>query len=176
MRNSATGEFELRGPFPQREYARIMDSTNAMLAAFHAMNVIIAKDLNASAGETALLRYTATERAQLSSRISHLFQVLASSLKLEYPINDALPNTVSSRDRLLARIYQFRQDEVRRASEDIEGGEVGERGRELAEDRDYELLYAYALVTGQLSAEIQKVEREIEGLFGVLDEEMLRLT
>jgi hypothetical protein len=76
LRNSATGEFELRGPFPQKEYARIMDSTNKMLDAFHAMNVIIQKDLNASPGERAILRFTTEERAQLSSRISHLFHGL----------------------------------------------------------------------------------------------------
>lgn len=74
LRNAATGEFELRGPFPQKEYARIMDSTNKMLDAFHAMNVIIQKDLKASDGETAILKFTSQERTQLSSRISHLYQ------------------------------------------------------------------------------------------------------
>jgi hypothetical protein len=51
-----------------------MDSTNKMLDSFHAMNLVIQKNLNASEGEAALLRYTAEERAQLCSRISHLFQ------------------------------------------------------------------------------------------------------
>lgn len=51
-----------------------MDSTNKMLDAFHAMNTVIQKDLKASAGEAAILRFTADERAQLSARISHLFQ------------------------------------------------------------------------------------------------------
>lgn len=51
-----------------------MDSTNKMLDAFHAMNVVIQKDLHASEGETLLLKYTAEERADLCSRISHLFQ------------------------------------------------------------------------------------------------------
>jgi hypothetical protein len=51
-----------------------MDSTNKMLDAFHAMNVVIQKDLHASEGETSLLKYTAEERADLCARISHLFQ------------------------------------------------------------------------------------------------------
>ena len=38
-------------------------------------------------------------------------------------------------------------------------------------DEDYALLYAFALVTGQLGDEIGKVGAEVEGLFGVLDEE-----
>jgi hypothetical protein len=45
-----------------------------MLDAFHAMNVVIQKDTHASEGETLLLKYTAEERADLCSRISHLFQ------------------------------------------------------------------------------------------------------
>lgn len=45
----------------------------------------------------------------------------------------------------------------------------------VAKDEDYELLYAYALVTGQLAEEIQNVEREIQYLFGVLDEDLFKL-
>lgn len=74
LRAAAASEFELRGPFPQAEFTRIMDSTHKMLDAFYAMNVVIQKDHKASAGEAAILRFTADERAQLSARISHLFQ------------------------------------------------------------------------------------------------------
>lgn len=74
LRVAAATEFELRGPFPRKPYERIMDSTNKMLDAFHAMNVIIQKDPQASKGEMAILKFTAEERAQLCARISHLFQ------------------------------------------------------------------------------------------------------
>src|SRR5438045_3205886 len=74
LRSSAASEFELRGPFPQTEYSRILESTNKMLDAFHSMNVAIQKDLKASEGEAAILKYTIEERTQLSARISHLFQ------------------------------------------------------------------------------------------------------
>jgi hypothetical protein len=84
-------------------------------------------------------------------------------MKLEYPINDALPSITTSRDRLLAKIFQFRKNEA-----NAEGGPI-------AEDEDYALLYAYALVTGQLAEEIMKVEKEVEGLFGVLDEDLFRM-
>jgi hypothetical protein len=163
LRGAATSEFELRGPFPSKQYGRIMDSTNKMLDAFHAMNLVIHKDLHASDGEASLLRYTTDERADLCSRISHLFQVLASSLKLEYPMNDALPSTSNARDRLLTKIFHYRKDVS-----------IAE-GEEAARDEDYELLYAYTLVTGQLAEEIKKVEKEVEALFGVMDEELLKL-
>lgn len=49
-------------------------------------------------------------------------------MKLEYPINDSLPNIEHTRDRLLAKVFEFRANAV---------------GNELATDEDFELLYAY---------------------------------
>ena len=49
-------------------------------------------------------------------------------MSLEYPLNDALPNTDNARDRLLAKIFRFRQE-----GKDVAG----------ATDQDFELLYAY---------------------------------
>ena len=49
-------------------------------------------------------------------------------MKLEYPLNDALPNTDNARDRLLAKIFRCRK-EVKDATE--------------LTDQDFELLYAY---------------------------------
>jgi hypothetical protein len=181
LRSAATHEFELTGPFPSGPFSRIMDSTNKMLDAFHAMNVVVQKNLQPSPGEIALLKHTADERSQLCARISHLFQVLASSLKLEYPLSDAVPSTGNARDRLLARIFQYRR-EVGGLEEGVDNGAEVENGVEgegeamvVAKDEDYELLYAYILVTGQLSEEISKVERIVEELFGVMDEDMIRL-
>ena len=74
LRSSARSEFELRGPFPNAAFSSILRSTSRMLDAFHAMNVIIMKDPVASKGEAEILKATADERAQLCSRISHLFQ------------------------------------------------------------------------------------------------------
>jgi len=159
LRSAATSEMDLRGPFPDAIYVRVLRSTGNMLDAFHAMNVVIMKNLNASKGEVEILKYTTMERAQLCSRISHLFQVLASSMKLEYPLNEALPSTDHARDRLLAKVFRFRKEKV-------DSG---------ATDEDFALLYAYALVTGQLSTEIDNVGREIEKLFGTLNEEALKL-
>jgi hypothetical protein len=86
-------------------------------------------------------------------------------MKLEYPLNDALPNTSNARDRLLAKIFQYRKN-VAIEEED---------GLPVAKDEDYEMLYAYTLVTGQLAAEIKKVEKEVDDLFGVLDEDLFEL-
>ena len=74
LQNSASHEFELRGFFQTADYAIVLKSVGKMLDAFHAMNVVITKDLKTSGVEMELLRYTASERAQLCARISHLFQ------------------------------------------------------------------------------------------------------
>ena len=49
-------------------------------------------------------------------------------MKLAYPLNDVLPNVEHTRDRLLAKVFEFRQSGL---------------GKVIAKDEDYELLYAY---------------------------------
>jgi hypothetical protein len=62
-----------------------------------------------------------------------LSPVLASSLKLEFPLNDALPSTSNARDRLLAKIFHYRKNSASGNEEDDVSG---------AKDEDYEMLYA----------------------------------
>ncbi|KAL9591838.1 MAG: hypothetical protein Q9179_007321 [Wetmoreana sp. 5 TL-2023] len=76
LRESAISEINLRAPFPDDSYKRLLSSTASMLDAFHAMNIMILKEPRLSAGEAAILRSTTSERAQLSLRIGHLFQGL----------------------------------------------------------------------------------------------------
>ena len=60
--------------------------------------------------------------------------MLASSFKLEYPLNDVLPNIEDRRDRLLAKIFEFRRNDTE------------------ATEADYELLYAYGAFTVRVLA------------------------
>jgi hypothetical protein len=73
LRESASHEFELRGPFPNDSMRKTLEATRRMIGAFIAMNTVIVKDLKASPGEAELLKYTKEERMQLSARVSHLF-------------------------------------------------------------------------------------------------------
>lgn len=61
-------------------------------------------------------------------------------MKLEYPLNEALPNTDNARDRLLAKIFHYRKKEMQDASYD---------------DEDFELLYAYGICSLELYSKIQ---------------------
>ncbi|KAJ5142104.1 Ubiquitin-like modifier-activating enzyme atg7 [Penicillium atrosanguineum] len=125
---AASSEFELRMAFSEDIYTTIIRRTRDMVNAFHAMNLELMKSETATEGEITLLRYTAAERRQLSARISHLLTVMASSMKLEYPLSDVLPSIDHARDRLLACIYRYRQDH---------------EASHLTTDEDSALLYAY---------------------------------
>lgn len=191
LRTSAAREFELRGPFPSEQSRRLMGCTHRLLDAFYAMSLVTQRKGRLTDGERSLMLYTADERALLCDRICHVFQVLASSLMLEYPLTDAIPSVARTRDRLLGKIFQFRKehrhdvDDGANGSGSRDGGgggrdlesyiDFGRLGRVDVEEHDYALLYAYALVTGQVAEELKVVAKEIEDLFGVLDQETLLL-
>ncbi|KAI0455020.1 ribosomal protein L19 [Xylaria acuta] len=196
LRTAANNEYELRGPFPFDAYGRIMASTQRVLDAFHAMSLVTQKHGRLSEGEKALLNHTAEERAQLCARICHVFEVLASSIMLEYPLTDVIPSVMVIRDKLLGKIFRFRKEHnasLGKMTSDEEGngngngnggkrtnmlgvmGQVPDLGDVTLEEPDYALLYAYALVTGQVANELKVVEKELEGLFGRLDEDAMLL-
>jgi hypothetical protein len=178
LRNSAKSEFELRGPFPFEATGRVMRSTNRILDGFYAMSLVTQRKGQLTEGERALLQATAQERALLCDRICHVFQVVASSMMLEYPLTDAIPSVAGTRDRLLGKIFQFRKDHIDHGDSLQAGGSSPTSDIPIhisVEEQDYALLYAYALVTGQVAEELKVVEREIESLFGVLNDESLLL-
>ncbi|KAK5987464.1 putative C26F1.08c-like protein [Cladobotryum mycophilum] len=172
LRENASSEFELRGPFPNAAYGRLMHSTRHILNGFYAMRLILQQRRgHLTEGERSLIEMTAGERALLCERICHVFQVLASSIMLEYPITDATPTIDRNRDRLLRKVYKFRKDHMEMTlRNDGDDGLLA-----LADERDYALIYAYTLVTAQVAAELGNAKKEIEGLFGVLDQHELLL-
>ncbi|KAG6213531.1 hypothetical protein E4U50_001193 [Claviceps purpurea] len=197
LRESAKSEFELRGPFPNGPYSRIMYSTKHILDCFYAMRLLIQRHKNVSAGERALLLFTRDERVRLCRRICHVLQVLASCIMLEFPLTDAIPTIDSAKDQLLGKIHQFRKDHMEYLAAATAEGHQDERGNAgkdagagagasadmsgqdkthlVVEEKDYALLYAYTLVTVQVAEELKKVKAEIEGLFGMLNQDELLL-
>ncbi len=102
-------------------------------------------------GERALLLFTADERRELCDRICHVFQVLASSMMLEYPLTDAIPSVAGARDRLLGKIFRFRKENAVTVSDQASSSSLASPSDEtllplqaVVEERDYALLYAYA--------------------------------
>jgi hypothetical protein len=68
-------------------------------------------------------------------------------MKMEYPLNDAIPSIEYTRDRLLAKLFDFRMHGP---------------GREKATDEDYELFYTYGTF---LSIDVGKMFCAICGFF-----------
>lgn len=170
LRQAAASEFELRGPFPVDVYGRVLRGTDRILDGFYGMSLVACRKGHITEGERALLQYTARERAILCDHICQAFQVVASSTMLEYPFADATPSIVSARENLLSKIFQFRKEHSSRPpSHDSEDSD--DPADVLVEERDYALLYAYALVTGQVADELRMVGKEIGSVFGVLDED-----
>ncbi|WZH49411.1 Fusaric acid resistance protein-like-domain-containing protein [Fusarium acuminatum] len=89
---------------------------------------------------------------------------------LTYPFADATASIVSARENLLSKIFEFRKEHPRRLLFE-DSGSSSDSEQLLVEERDYALLYAYALVTGQVADELRMVGKEIGSLFGVLDED-----
>lgn len=147
-----------------------MHSTKHILDGMYAMRLITQRRDTLSEGESALLEITATERMQLCQRICHVFQVLASCVMLEYPLTDAIPTIDRTRDRLLNKIYEYRKEHMEMNLRNDE-----DAVQAVTQERDYALLYAYTLVTAQVAAELKKIKKEIEGLFGVLRHDELLL-
>ncbi|KAG6012559.1 hypothetical protein E4U54_007456 [Claviceps lovelessii] len=189
LRDSAKSEFELRGPFPNGPYSRIMRSTKHILDSFYAMRLLIHRHENVSDGERALLLFTRDERVRLCRRICHVLQVLASCIMLEFPLTDAIPTIDSAKDQLLGKIHQFRKDSmahIAAVTAEVHQDEqvhayahtdarVTKKSPLVVEEKDYALLYAYTLVTVQVAEELKKVKAEIEGLFGMLNQDELLL-
>ncbi|TWU71221.1 hypothetical protein ED733_000783 [Metarhizium rileyi] len=189
LRQSAASEFELRGPFPFQAHGRVMQSANKILDSFFAMSLVTHPKGTLTRGEKALLEITAEERAVLCDRICHIFQVLASSMMLEYPLTDSIPSILSTRDRLLSKIFRFREENRAtsptgsdRAGVGSSKGIVANRQDESQDEpnvavveSDYALLYAYVLVTGQVADELRTAAAEIEKLFGVLSGDLTLL-
>jgi hypothetical protein len=173
LRQSAVHEFELRGPFPAQATARIMRITKRILDGFYAMSLVTQRNDQLTIGEKALLQWTAPERAVLCDRICHIFQVIASSMMLEYPLTNAVPNIRSLRNGLLSKVFQFRSEHPGNMIR-VEGGTSlpSENGIDIVvKESDYALLYAYVLVTGQVADELKAFEREVEELYGVLEDD-----
>ncbi|KAI5807445.1 Fusaric acid resistance protein-like-domain-containing protein [Peziza echinospora] len=156
----APNEFRLKGPFPVGEYQKIIAANQSILDACHGLSMMISKDPQANAREADILNYTEAERKDLCARISHLFYVLASSIKLGFPLPETLPNTDRARDRFLAKVFAYREKI---------------RGEEGKSDEDFAMTYAYILVIGTINQGLQELIDSLGRLYGVLEEEMLEI-
>lgn len=158
MQQAASAEFDLRGPFPEAQYDKIRKDTSSILDCIHSLNVEIMHNPVPSKGELDLLEWTDSERKELAGRLCHLFQVIASSFKLQYPLTDSLPSIEHARDAYLAKLFRYRTKE-----------------HPEAVDEDFAMYYAEVLVAGQIQKSISSIAHQQEEIFGQLSEKLLQL-
>ncbi|KAK7207451.1 Fusaric acid resistance protein-like-domain-containing protein [Myxozyma melibiosi] len=157
---AASNEFRLKGPFPSKNYDFILKTTQGILDAFHNMNAMIIKDLNASEREAEIIRYTVEERSELGNRLFLLFYLLASGIRLGLPIPNHLPNTVHARDRMIVKINEYRMKSV---------------SQNAGTDDDFVLFYSFILATMAINDGLLQIIAALQEIYGAIEEETLSI-
>ncbi|ODQ65942.1 hypothetical protein NADFUDRAFT_24043 [Nadsonia fulvescens var. elongata DSM 6958] len=160
--SQAPKEYRLKGPFPVKLYTNILDSSQKLIDSFQNINVMIQKDPIANEIESRILEYTKQERFELSNRIFLHFYMLSSAMKLGFPLPEYLPSSEHSRDRILVKLNEFRVELQQQKPDDS-----------LIKDEDFVLMYSYILVVLDITEELTKISKNIQALFGYVEDEVL---
>ncbi|KAA8649298.1 uncharacterized protein ATNIH1004_005199 [Aspergillus tanneri] len=159
LRASARYEFELKRPFPDAAYCNIIQHTQAIVDILHALDLQLLSVTPVSEQEISILRYTMTDRQTLSGHITHLLEKMASSIKSDYPPIDVdISSMTHARGQLRAHIFLYRKEQ--------------EKSQPTIQEA-YRLLYAYELVTSQVSNRIAQIVTEISQISFYRDEDVV---
>ncbi|KAI2790268.1 hypothetical protein POX_d05777 [Penicillium oxalicum] len=158
LRKSALSEFELRDHFPEATYSKVIQRTRDIVDDFHSLDLVLSHLATPTEGQVSLLHHTVTTRRRLSDCIGHLFTTIASTVDLGHSLSDVPANVDRARDELLAQISRFRHDK---------------QASHLTHDEDYALLYAYIIVSGQLSDELLQITAELGHIFPASDDALV---
>ncbi|CUM54934.1 unnamed protein product [Debaryomyces tyrocola] len=154
-------EFRLKGSFPRITYEKLLKSTSTIIDAFQNMNHMVRVDPKLSENEQYVLKYIAAERSELEDRIFLIFYMIASAMKLNFPLPVKPASMEHARDRMLYKLSEIRSYNATES--------------ELAlKNEDYFLLYSYTLVTSSISEELHKIVEIIKELLGELSEDMFQ--
>ncbi|KAK9242304.1 Fusaric acid resistance protein-like-domain-containing protein [Lipomyces tetrasporus] len=155
-------EFRLKGPYPVQQYKVIMSVTEEILDAYHNVNTMIVRTTtNSSEVDSDIIRYTEVERKELGNRIFLLFYLLSSALRLGLPLPDHLPNTEHARDRMIAKVNEFRRKQVREARV---GGED-----------EFVLFYSFILATLSINDGLLHIIAMLQQIYGTIEDETLTI-
>ncbi|OAQ96121.1 hypothetical protein LLEC1_03381 [Akanthomyces lecanii] len=145
LRASAKSEFELRGPFPNKAYSRVLASCIML--------------------EYPLTDVIPTIESNKDRLLGKMYQFRLDHLQAQVAGNDSSGSSSNGKAVATASPPAPEPPKARRGS--MSGATPAQLSVEV-EEKDYALVYAYILVTAQVAADLQKVREEIEGLFGVL--------
>ncbi|KAG7884172.1 hypothetical protein KL938_002044 [Ogataea parapolymorpha] len=154
-------EIRLKGPFPIGIYEKLLISTSRIIDAFENLNSIIEINKKLTPSEHSVLQSLAGEMSELENRVFLIFYMLASAMKLGFPLANKPASTEHSKERMLAKMSEIRK---RSTSE-----------KQVLSDEDFVLLYTYNLVTNSITNELDVLLGLVADLYGRVSEETLEL-
>ncbi|KAJ5756152.1 hypothetical protein N7533_005695 [Penicillium manginii] len=158
MQISARSEIELKEPFPDSAYGSVIRRTRDIVDIFHSMDLVLSGLGAPSEGQLLLLQHTTTARQRMSDCIANLLTTIAAAVEVGHTFSDFPTNVDRPRDELLAHISRYRQDK---------------RVSGATNDEDYVLLYAYIIMSRQLSNEVIQITTELARIFPAPDGDLI---
>ncbi|ODV77598.1 uncharacterized protein CANTADRAFT_92021 [Suhomyces tanzawaensis NRRL Y-17324] len=153
-------EFRLKGSFPEETYKSLLKCTSNIIDSFQNITLMIKVDPKISSNEDFVLKYIESERDELEHRIFLVFYMIASAMRLGFPLPTKPASTEHAKDRLLYKLSEIRSnsnDQMKLTNE------------------DFILLYSYILVTSTISEELDSIIGLIKELLGDLTEDTFQL-
>lgn len=154
-------EVRLKGPFPVSAYTKLIRETSSILDAFQNLDLLIKVDTTLSLNEEYVLKYIAAERDEVEHRIFLVFYMLASTMRLGFPLPSKPASIEHAKDRLLYKLHEIR-------------GLQGQNGISL-KNADFVLLYSYILVASAVSERLENIQNQIKELLGEISEDKFQL-
>lgn len=155
-------EFRLKGAFPQRQYAALLQLTSNIIDSFQNMNLMIEVDPKLLPNEEYVLKYISAERMEVEHRIFLIFYMIASALRLGFPLPGSPASTEHAKDRMLVKLHDIRSNKAMRKDLTLT-------------NEDYVLLYSYILVTNKISLELNQMMLVVRDLLGEISEDIFEL-
>lgn len=155
-------EFRLKGSFPKATYEKLLRSTSTIIDAYQNMNLMIKVDPILTENEEFVLKYIENERNELEDRIFLIFYMIASAMRLSFPLPHKPASMEHAKDRMLFKLSEIRQNNTSVTDLSLT-------------NEDYVLLYSYTLVTSTISEELNKIIELIKDLVGDISEEVFQL-
>ncbi|KAK6465558.1 Fusaric acid resistance protein-like-domain-containing protein [Scheffersomyces coipomensis] len=158
-------EFRLKGSFPVNTFSDILQSTSTIIDAYQNMNLMIKVEPVLSLNEESLLKYVQEERYEVEQRIFLIFYMLASSLKLGFPLPAKPASIEHAKDRML-----YKLSEVRR--------KISDEPELSLTNNDFILMYSYILVASSITEQLDNIISHLVHLHladGGISEDMFQL-
>ncbi|CDK26977.1 unnamed protein product [Kuraishia capsulata CBS 1993] len=157
----APKEIRLKGPFPTKTYEKLLKSTSKVIDVFENLNVMIDLEPLLTENERVVLNHIKAERAELENRVFLIFYMIASAMRLGFPLVRKPASTENAKDRMLAKLSDMRNRE--------------DSGSQMLKNEDFVLFYSYTLITTIITDELDKLIYLVGELFGVVAEDTLEL-